>query len=129
MPEKSYVSMEQKKCLVCAKDFDSGAILLDRRMRQSLDRTTLTGWGLCPEHQKLYDDGYIALVGCDDAKSPKLPSGNVDPSQAWRTGTNRACTLCRVRPNGEHPRRSAGWEAIPADVLRYGSDYDAAKTK
>jgi hypothetical protein len=83
---KSHVSMEQHKCLVCAKDFDTGTILLDRQLRQRFEHTTLTGWGLCPEHEKLHQEGYIALIGADDAKSEHEPNGTIKPEAAWRTG-------------------------------------------
>lgn len=79
---KSYVSMEQKQCLVCGTVYDSGSILLDRRLRQSMERNTITGTGLCPEHQELYDKGYIALV---EATSPSH-GANIKPEDAIRTG-------------------------------------------
>lgn len=79
--DKSHVSLEQKVCPVCGVTFDSGAILLDRRLRQSMERTTITGWDLCPDHQAKYDEGFIALVECDEAKG----SGN-KPDEVWRTG-------------------------------------------
>lgn len=47
MSEKSYVSMEQNVCAVCGKTFDTGSILLDRRMQDSMERHTVTDWGLC----------------------------------------------------------------------------------
>ena len=65
MNDKSHVSLEQHVCLVCGTRFDTGAILLDRRLRASMERHTATGWGLCPEHQKLSDEGFVALVECD----------------------------------------------------------------
>lgn len=83
---KSHVSMEQEKCLVCAKDFDTGTIILDRRLKNSLESKTLTGWGLCPEHDALYKSGYITLIGADYSKSDHLPNGNVKPEGAYRTG-------------------------------------------
>ncbi|SFE17291.1 hypothetical protein SAMN03159379_07464, partial [Variovorax sp. NFACC26] len=46
MDEKSHVSMEQHLCLVCGLGFDTGGILFDRRLRQSMQRHTVTGWGL-----------------------------------------------------------------------------------
>lgn len=61
MNDKSHVSLEQHVCLVCGAAFDTGAILLDRRLRASMKHHTATGWGLCPEHQKLSDDGFVAL--------------------------------------------------------------------
>ena len=59
---KSHVSMEQHQCFICGTLYDTGAILLDRSLRQSMERHTVTGTGLCPEHQQLADDGYIALI-------------------------------------------------------------------
>jgi hypothetical protein len=87
MSEKSHVSMERCVCLVCGTEYDTGAILLDKRLRASLDSYTITGWGLCPEHQRLFDDGFVALVECDPAKSGHPSSADrLKPEQACRTG-------------------------------------------
>ena len=87
MNDKSHVSLERHVCLVCGVAYDTGSILLDKRLRQSLERYTTTGWGLCAEHQKLFDEGFVALVECDPARSGK-PSGadRLKPSEAYRTG-------------------------------------------
>ncbi len=85
MNDKSHVSMEQHVCLVCGVAFDTGAILLDKRLRESMERHTTTGWGLCAEHQKLADDGFVALVECDPQRSG-LQGGRLKPGQAYRTG-------------------------------------------
>ena len=87
MNDKSHVFLEQHVCLVCGARFDTGAILLDKRLRASMERHTATGWGLCPEHQKLSDDGFVALVECDPQRSGS-PSGDgrMQPGQAYRTG-------------------------------------------
>src|SRR5450830_1148211 len=69
MNDKSHVSLEQHVCLVCGTRFDTGTILLDRRLRASMEHHTATGWGLCAEHQKLSDDGFVALVECDPQRS------------------------------------------------------------
>lgn len=89
MPEKSFVTMEQAVCPVCAKIEDTGALLLDKRMRSRFDRTTVTGFAMCAEHQKLADDGYIALVVIDQTKS-----ADMTPNGVWRTGP-----ICYVRPH------------------------------
>lgn len=81
---KSHVSMETKQCLVCAKEFNVG-VLLDRRLSNSLESKTLTGYGLCDEHKELFEDGYIALVGVDESKST-ITNGNLLPENAYRTG-------------------------------------------
>lgn len=87
MNEKSYVSLEQHVCLVCGSRFETGSILLDRRLRASMEHHTATGWGLCPEHQKLSDDGFVALVECDPERSGSPTGGiNVKPEQVHRTG-------------------------------------------
>jgi hypothetical protein len=85
--DKSYVSLEQRLCVVCATSFDTGSILLGRRLRASMERHTTTGWGLCPEHQRLNSEGFVALVECDPQRSGE-PSGDgqMKPEQAYRTG-------------------------------------------
>lgn len=82
---KSHVSMETKQCLVCAEEFNVG-ILLDRRLHDSLEPKTLTGFGLCDEHIKLFEDEYIALIGIDESKSTVETNGNILPHNAYRTG-------------------------------------------
>ena len=82
---KSYVSMEAKQCLVCAKEFNVG-ILLDRSLHDSLESKTLTGYGLCDEHNELFEDEYIALIGIDESKSTVETNGNILPHNAYRTG-------------------------------------------
>ncbi|MBJ9756365.1 ATPase [Burkholderia cepacia] len=86
MNDKSHVSLEQHVCLVCGKAFDTGTILLDKRLRASMEHHTATGWGLCPEHQKLSDDGFVALVECDPQRSGSQAGGRIKPEQAYRTG-------------------------------------------
>lgn len=87
MNEKSHVSLEQRVCLVCGTTFDTCSVLLDRRLRASMERHTTTGWGLCTEHQPMFDDGYIALVECDPQRSGLPTAGDkLKPEQAYRTG-------------------------------------------
>ncbi|MGV8399256.1 ATPase [Pseudomonas aeruginosa] len=87
MTEKSHVSMEQHACLVCGVPFDTGCILLDKRLRASMGHHTVTGWGLCPEHQEMFDRGFIALVECDPKRSGAgSASARMKPEQAYRTG-------------------------------------------
>jgi hypothetical protein len=87
MNEKFYVSIERHVCVVCGVQYDTGTILFDRRLRQSLEYYTTTGCGLCPEHEKLRQDGYVALVECDLEESG-MPAGadRLKPSEAFRTG-------------------------------------------
>ena len=87
MTEKSHVSLEQNVCVVCGITYETGAILIDKRLRQSLERFTCTGSGLCPEHQRRYDEGFVALVECDPEKSGSPAAGALlKPAEAYRTG-------------------------------------------
>lgn len=83
---KSHVSMEQKICPVSGEKFDSGAILLDRRLEESMERNTVTGIEISPTVQAQLDKGFMALVGVDEEKSHRTPNGNLNPEGAHRTG-------------------------------------------
>ncbi len=83
---KSHVSLEQNVCAVCGHTFDTGAVLLDRRMRDSLEHKTLTGWGLCDGCQEKHDEGYVALVVVDEEKSTPESDDTIKPEGAYRTG-------------------------------------------
>ncbi len=87
MNDKSHVSLEQRACLVCGIAYDTGSILLDKRLRASLARHTTTGWGLCAEHEQLCSAGFVALVECDPQRSGKTSGADrLKPEQAYRTG-------------------------------------------
>jgi hypothetical protein len=84
--EKSYVTLIANLCLVCGKQFDTGELAIDRRLRPKFDMHTVMGMGLCEEHEKLYKDGYIALVEIDPAKTTRESNDTIKPENAWRTG-------------------------------------------
>lgn len=86
MNDKSHVSLEQHICLVCGTAFDTGSLLLDKRLRQRMEHHTITGWGLCPEHEQMLHDGYVALVECDPQRSGDVTLGCMKPEDAYRTG-------------------------------------------
>jgi hypothetical protein len=95
MGEKSFVTMVQNVCLVCCVPFDTGDLLMDTRiiggkLRNTFERNTITGWGLCPEHKKLHEDGFVALVEANPPK--KYPQANLKPEDADRTGN-----ICHLR--------------------------------
>jgi len=83
--DKSYVSMEQHVCPICTVKFDTNSILLDRRLKDSMERHTTTGSSICPKCTDMLKDR-IALVGADSEKSDYLPNGNMSPEGAYRTG-------------------------------------------
>ena len=87
--DKSYVTIENKICPVCGKqhNYDCG-ILLDKKVRDIFEKETITGYALCEEHQKMYDDGFIALIAIDENKSgiENKDINRVTIENAYRTG-------------------------------------------
>ena len=81
MSEKSFVSQSVAVCPVCTKEHATG-ILCNQRLRNTLEPKTVTGWEMCPEHRKMKDDGFIALVGIDPDKS----DAGLTLSGVWRIG-------------------------------------------
>ena len=85
--DKSHVSMEQKICSVCGKVFDTGSLLLDRKLKKRFEQHTITGFDLCPEHKQKFDEGFIALVVVDETKSNiDEKTQTIKPENAYRTG-------------------------------------------
>lgn len=95
MSTKSHVTMERRVCVVCGLPFDTGNLLLDRRLRPSFESHTVTGWGMCPKDKKLADEGYIALIECNPDRSPRSAEGRTAPEEAYRTG-RLAHVACEV---------------------------------
>jgi hypothetical protein len=88
MTEKSYVSMERRICIVCGVQYDTNVLIIDRRLRNTLNMHTTTGWGLCSAHAQLFNDGLLALVEIDLEMSGNPPEGSgIQPEKAYRTGT------------------------------------------
>jgi len=85
MSEKSYVTLEQHLCPACGAAHDTGALLLDRRLKDTFEMKTTTGWEICPSCKEKIDEGYVVLVECDPSKSGE-PGKTLSPSNAFRTG-------------------------------------------
>ena len=83
--EKSYVSMERKICIVTGKEYETESILLDTGLKKSMDKYTITGWGVSPEVQEILNDDNIALIVIDEELS-NIVNGEVTPENAYRTG-------------------------------------------
>jgi hypothetical protein len=83
---KSFTTIQQELCKVTEKPYDTGALLLDKRMRDKFDMHTVTGWRYSPEVIEKFEDGFVALVEIDFNKSEKDSNGQVTPSSAYRLG-------------------------------------------
>ncbi len=81
------IVMAEHICQICNKTHTHNTeILLHKQLRAIPKDKRLTGYSLCAEHAKLFEDGYVALVGCDESKSTFLKNGNMDPAGAYRSG-------------------------------------------
>lgn len=80
---KSHVSLEQKACVICGELYETNAVLLDKKLKPSLEKHTVTGWGLCKTHQELKNKGYVALIGCNNTGGAE---GYIKADNANRTG-------------------------------------------
>lgn len=68
--DNDFVAMAQKMCPVCGSIHEHNAEILINKRFQKIDKDErITGYGLCEEHDKLFQDGYLALVVTDESKS------------------------------------------------------------
>lgn len=85
------VAMGKHICPVCGQLHDSGEVLIHRRLGNIEPSQTITGESLCGEHQRLFDDGFIALV--EVSNEPRAGQSRMARGVASRTG--RLCHLKR----------------------------------
>lgn len=82
--EKNVVGLEQKVCVVCGKQYDSGSILISKNLNREIPERPVTGYGLCPEHTK---EGFLCIIEVDKDKSV-ITDGRIKPENAYKTGRN-----------------------------------------
>lgn len=78
---KSFVSLEAKVCPCCHKQFETNALLLDRTVKDTLEKTTVTGYMLCSTCKK---EGYLLCVEISNAS--EMTEKRVTPERANKTG-------------------------------------------
>jgi hypothetical protein len=78
---KSHVGMGYSVCPICYKKHDE-VVLLDRRLRDSLERDNFMGFDICPEHKAMLPE-FIGLV-----EIANNTSQNVLPKDAKPTGNS-----------------------------------------
>ena len=103
---KSYVTMEQHQCPACGECYDTGVILMDRRLLPSFERYTVTGWEMCKDCMKNIADGLIALIEVDPKKS-KIEA-------AMLSGSNDPDCAGSITPNNAHPTGRMMWIPLKA---------------
>lgn len=82
------VSMEQAICPVCGCKHETGAVLLGETLvpdDKKVTRYKVTGYAFCEEHQKLYDDKYVALIAIDPNKATDV-GNTLSVENIYKTG-------------------------------------------
>jgi len=69
MIDKSYVTLEQHVCPICGIVFDTGSILMDRRLQPTFEKHTISGYECCVECKTRLIE-YVALIEVDNLKKP-----------------------------------------------------------
>jgi hypothetical protein len=93
MSDKSHVIMERHQCLACGVEYETGVILLDKRLRKVFERYTTTGNGLCPEHTK---EGFITLIAATRLGSGPTVKAGDDVRRTGEIAMLRREIWCRV---------------------------------
>lgn len=68
---REYVGVGVYVCPVCLKEHDE-VVLINSHLRPTLERKNFMGWDMCDEHEKLWKEGYIALIECSNDQQPTL---------------------------------------------------------
>lgn len=79
--DKSFVGMGFYACPICGSKH-SESVLINRRLSNTLTKDMFLGWDICSQDKALFDQGYIALVGCNQ----KTNASTVKMEEANRTG-------------------------------------------
>lgn len=85
----SPIGIRTAVCTVCGKTHETNEILIHKNLKNvfpSSGKAKPDHYELCEEHRKLFNDGYLALVGIDPEKSEFGPEDVILPSNAHRTG-------------------------------------------
>lgn len=83
MINEDYVAVAKKQCPICGKIHSHNCeILIHKQLKAISEEETFSGQGLCEEHDKLREEGYIALIEVKNAEDSTM----LTAQQAKRTG-------------------------------------------
>lgn len=110
MSTLSHVTVVQALCPVCGCLHETNELMLHMELKSVFKPATYTGTHqLCQEHQKLYDEGYIALVEIDPTLSA-LKNNTLKQEDAYRTGKMAHLRISKFEQifNSPLPKNEAG---------------------
>lgn len=82
---KSYVGMGYEVCPVCGIHHTE-TVLLDKRLKDTLEQSNCTGTSFCHVHQEQHNNGYIFLLEVTNEGEGAV----LKPAEAKRTGNYAA---------------------------------------
>lgn len=83
MNDKSYVGLGFTVCPICGEK-DNSTVLLDKRLKKSLERENFMGYENCSNCAKKIEDGYMALVESDSKVATNVKE--ISGGEVSRTG-------------------------------------------
>ena len=89
---KSHVGMGFHVCPVCCVEHDE-VVLIDTRLKPTLEHRNFAGWGMCAEHKAQIADGYVALV-----EVTNKPTGLDDAERTGQTAMVRSSAFNQIFP-------------------------------
>jgi len=70
MTNKSHVGRGYSVCPICGKEHDE-VVLLDRKLKDSLEFRNFMGFDICLEDRDRIDKGYVAVIECSNQDNGK----------------------------------------------------------
>lgn len=88
MTMKGIVSLGYSVCPICCTEHEDNSVWVQMRdiTHPKLEQRTFTGFKLCPEHQKQFDDGFLAMVVVKAQPTGNGLLAQYNASLALRTG-------------------------------------------
>lgn len=128
MAEKSFVGLGFTVCPFCGKENEENCVLLDSRMKNTLDRRNFMGFALCEEHKavaKNYDA--VCLFALDrDGDSIKLHDGGlIMPLDTFRSAFK---VECEFKPGDIAELEASLFDKVKADAAAAGAMKEIATT-
>lgn len=124
MAEKSFVGLGFTVCPFCGKENEENCVLLDSRMKNTLDKRNFMGFALCEEHKAIAENyDAVCLFALDkDGDGIKLhDSGLIMPLDIFR----RAFKVEREFKPGDIAELEASlFDKVKADATAAGAMKD-----
>ena len=114
-----FVAIEQAICPVCGnKHSHNMGILINKQLKPIKEEHTISGYSLCETHQKLFDNGFIALIEVNNTLSEENSESRLLMENADRTG-NYVHMQKEVFDNVFNTRVDIGQELLFIDTEVY----------